>query len=341
MKIGFVISSLSSGGAERVMAWLANALCERHCVFIVVLEDNVFYPLKENIQYIVCSNPKGSLKAISKRLLNLRLLLKKHKPDIIISFMTQISVMTLLVSFGLNIPIIVSEHTDPFGHKLPSKFNLLRKILYPFAYRVICLQKEFCPFYKNALVIPNKIEINDPIKDYKPIAQKIIVVGRLSKEKNHTSFIWAMRQVVERYPNTQAFIYGQGEEENNLRALIETLKLSHNVFLSGVTHNILDKLRKSDLFVSTSLYEGFGLSIAEAMSVGLPVICTNTLGNIVPYEGVSIDDASALAHRICHLIPNQEEREKLGRLGREEVKKYNSQDILSLWEEIILESQHI
>ena len=339
MKLIFVISSLSSGGAERVMSSLVNALCEDYDVTLIVFFDDVFYTLDPKVNYVVCPNSHGSPLAVFKRLFSLRSLLKALKPNLVISFLTEINVYTLLSTFFSRIPNVASERISPDAQP-KFIFKLLRRFLYPVAQKVIYLHPSFVLSQKNACIIPNAVSQPPLFKTHhKDQAEKLITIGRLCDQKDHRTLILAMRDVVTLFPHVTLDIYGEGEKAKALLDLIHTLNLAQNVFLRGLCRDVYSVLVESDIFVFPSLYEGFPNALAEAMSVGLPVVATEIMGNIVPYPCIPIKNPKALAQRISELIPDPLERENLGRMGQEALESYTPESILTLWKKVILDSR--
>jgi GalNAc-alpha-(1->4)-GalNAc-alpha-(1->3)-diNAcBac-PP-undecaprenol alpha-1,4-N-acetyl-D-galactosaminyltransferase len=341
MKLVFFISSLSSGGAERVMSYLVNALCERHDVTLISLKNEVFYPLNPKVKFIVLGSPEKNFVAMIRRLYGLRKLFKSLNPDVMISFMTEINVIALFASLGLSIPIIISERINPC-HPVQAIFNYLKKILYHNARFIVYLHKDFIEPFGNDIVIFNPVPfIPDPKIHHKKIAENLIAVGRLNPQKDHETLIHAMKDVVQKFPQVTLNIYGTGTLKERLEKLIHALHLTRHIFLCGTTQDMLATLKSHDLFVFPSLYEGFPNALAEAMSAGLPVVSTYIKGNIVPYECVPIQDPKALSQRICDLIKDQTERERLGEMGRIEMQNYNLEKMIALWEETIMKAKHV
>ena len=103
---------------------------------------------------------------------------------------------------------------------------------------------------------------------------KIISVCRLVEQKNPFEIL----NIAKILPQFDFFILGNGPLFNKLDQFINNRKL-HNVFLLGNINNVFDYLYASDIFLSTSLYEGLPISILEAMSIGLPIIASDVIGN--------------------------------------------------------------
>lgn len=106
----------------------------------------------------------------------------------------------------------------------------------------------------------------------------LLMVGQLSKRKNHETVIRALSNVNNK--NVKILICGLGELENYLKNIIKDLKLENRVVLAGYRKDIIDQLHSADCFVFPSIHEGLPVSLIESMASGLPIICSNIRGNI-------------------------------------------------------------
>ncbi len=108
----------------------------------------------------------------------------------------------------------------------------------------------------------------------------LITIGRLIKRKAIDVMIEAIGKIKEK--KIKLLIAGDGPEKEYLSSIVERLGLQQRViFLGYVTDD--DKYRyisKSDIFISTSLHEGFGIVFMEAMFCGLPIVCSNYGGQV-------------------------------------------------------------
>ena len=108
---------------------------------------------------------------------------------------------------------------------------------------------------------------------------KLVSCGRLSKEKGMHIALDACAILKERgFDNFAWYIIGGGREMEALKQQLRDLHIEDRVFLLGQKSNPFPYLRQADIFVQTSLFESYGLSLAEAMVLGLPVVSTRTDG---------------------------------------------------------------
>ena len=106
---------------------------------------------------------------------------------------------------------------------------------------------------------------------------RLITVSRFDKRKNHEKVIMALRNLKQQYPDIIYICVGYGDEENNLKKLVQELNLSSQVmFFKDISDDLKNSLlAKSDIFVMPSIIhktsvEGFGISYVEAAQYGVP-----------------------------------------------------------------------
>lgn len=168
--------------------------------------------------------------------------------------------------------------------------------------------------------------------------KKVIAVGRLVEQKDFASLIRAFKTVADKHTDWTLEIYGDGSLRWSLQQQIKDLKLENNVFLKGYTSDVQGCMLESSIFAFSSIYEGFGLVLTEAMMCGLPVVsyaCPCGPKDIIS-EGkdgflVPVGDEAALADRICRLIEDKELRLCMGKAAKEKANQYRIENIIPMW----------
>lgn len=289
MKVVFIIYSMSNGGAERVVANLANHWSRKGLdVSILTLSpEECFYHLEHDVKLLCVSGEGNGFLDSINRIFTIRKYIQMNSIDLGISFMTSSNVIFSLASIGLKLKKFGSERTYPPRHVISKKWNLLRKLTYRFLDCVIVQtvdSKNWFQQYiktKNIEVIANPVSFpllatNPNIIPYRKGKQKIILaVGRLVKSKGFASLIESFANYESSLPNHDLYIIGHGEQFELLNALIIKLKLESRVYLIGRVGNMSDWYRFSDIYVLSSEYEGFPNTLIEAMSFGLPAVAMN------------------------------------------------------------------
>jgi glycosyltransferase involved in cell wall biosynthesis len=168
-----------------------------------------------------------------------------------------------------------------------------------------------------------------PIIRRRSVNTRIGVAARLAPVKGISTLVEAMSIVLRDHPaltsTTFLEIAGTGPEEAALRAQISDHGLERQVRLHGWRENVRHLMQRWDIYVQPSIAEGFGISVLEAMAVGLPVIASRTGGlpELVEdgHNGILTEpgDAQGLADAIVSLAADEEMRRRLGAAGRERV----------------------
>ncbi len=238
---------------------------------------------------------------------------------------------------GLNIkhkwriPLEVQLHTDPFSQHFKGFLNGIRKkIVYkvlPGADSLRVVNKSLADKI-NSLKILNtqNISILPIYIDKEKIQMQkisfdvharygwgfvILSVARLTKEKNLGLAIRVLKRVREQFPDTGLLILGEGPERKNLESLAHSLKQEFNVSFPGWDENTASYYQSSDLYLQTSFFEGYGLSLVEAGLSGLPVVTTKVgvaeeLTNGKDAFICESNDEESLVMAVLSLIKNPE-----------------------------------
>lgn len=162
---------------------------------------------------------------------------------------------------------------------------------------------------------------------YEDRAIIIITVARLIKRKGVDNLIQAVPDIVKNNQNVKIRIIGEGLEENRLKILARKLNVSRYLdFLGYVPHNELpNHYSSSDIFVLLSKNEGMSNSMLEAISSGLPIVCTDVGGveELIKGNGIVVNPESPfqIAEALLELIENKDKRLEMGKISREIAEK--------------------
>jgi glycosyltransferase involved in cell wall biosynthesis len=165
---------------------------------------------------------------------------------------------------------IIGYIMEKLSSKLPNKIISISKLTTSRLVKELGVKKEKIYTIPNA-INHKKIQNLAPAKE----TSDIIFVGRLLGHKNIDVLIKAVNIVKKSNKNIKCIIIGDGPEKENLENLSRKLNLEKNIIFKGVipkTENIYRLMKSSKVFVLPSTREGFGITVIEANSCGIPVI---------------------------------------------------------------------
>ncbi|ACR12693.1 glycosyltransferase family 4 domain protein [Teredinibacter turnerae T7901] len=288
MRIGLFVRNFSGGGAEYVSVLLANGLVSQgHSVCFFVLDS--VGPNKCKLD-----NQIEIIELTSKRLIScafaLRKAIKESGIEKLISNMTHENIVSLVATCGVKVGVIGVEHNNFLeemrrrGWIIYQITKTLVKVLYPRLHSLVCVSEgvrsEFDRYFhggfSNLRTIYNPI-VGDGEKAPISWGNKFIVgAGRLTKQKNFKMLIQAYSILVKHYGyDGDLVILGEGSEKTSLEYFASELGLQNRVFLLGYVANPYSYFLVADCFVLSSLWEGFGNVIVEALLAGCKVVSTD------------------------------------------------------------------
>jgi len=149
----------------------------------------------------------------------------------------------------------------------------------------------------------------------------LLNVSSLEPRKGVTRVIQALSRLVVRFPHLKYFVLGQGEQELELRRMVEELRLDDVVVFAGTTSELEAYYNAADIFVLLPDEEGNSIACHEAMSSGLPVVVSDSGGFVesVPTTAgflVTPDDADQIDEALSRLIKDPLLRQSMGQSGR-------------------------
>lgn len=313
-KILFVIHSLSRGGAQKMVYNIASFFAQRgHNVTIITISNaKVAYPLENNIKHKYLYQSTTKKYSIFNNISLLRSYIKHEQFKTVISFICKINMVTILACLRLKLSLHVSVRNDP-RYNMSILGNFIRNILYFIPNSIIFQNKQELEYFpkgirKKGIIIYNPIEDNLPIKKKNKATHRIIMAGSINEQKNYQLAIKGFAIFNKLCPLYTLHIYGKGNKEKIVQ-LVDEYNLITNVFIHPLTRNIYQRMYESDIYLSTSVYEGISNSILEAMGIGLPVVITECSREIIRpgYNGLVISEnkPEAVANALGEIVNNR------------------------------------
>lgn len=279
----FVISGMRANGAERVMSLLVNkAASEGNRVSLILLQcPNIEYDLDKRVRVLFYNgNGRNRVQNIIRKVLFLRKSIITINPSVIISFLTTCNIYACIANIGIGKPLIVSERNSP-NIDCKSKFKqIIRNICYLRASGLIFQTKDAQDCFSQqikmkSIVIPNPVMGGLPMIDTRMSVNRIVALGRLTKQKNYPMLLSAFSIFIQEHSDYVLDIYGDGEDRELLLNIVEEYGLEKVVFFHGNQKDVHNKIKDARMYVLSSDYEGISNSLLEAMSMGLPCISTD------------------------------------------------------------------
>ena len=360
------------GGLERTLADKANYLvAEGHEVLLMTYKqgkEKVFYELDERVGQTDISCQLYSLYKLPmyarwggfrklRKLFRERFLvvIDEFRPDVVVITIpnTEDFIYDMMaVAQQKKVKVVVESH-------LASQFYLGDK---PFTERLLC--RLFPPIrairkadllialtnhdadswrkqgLSQVAVVPNPLtKCLEGYNKLEKVEGRIIAVGRLFGQKRFDRLIDAFSLLAFKYPLWSIDIFGDGMLWEDLQCQIERLELVGRIRLNHPTHQIFSEYQRSEFFVLSSDFEGFGLVIIEAMACGIPVVSTDC-----PYGPSEIIedgktgllakmDVQDLADKMEWMIIHEAERREMGLQAHRAAARYKLENVMPMWEQ--------
>ncbi len=361
MNITLVISSLSCGGAERVLSIMANHWAEAgHRVTVLTFDSGKFasYSISKSIHWqalnISChSNSwmEGLLNNL-KRIYILRKFILHSKPDCVISFISSTNILVLLATRLLSCKVVISERNYPKYSKVNrSLWYWMRRALYPFAAHLVVQTDEikhyFRRYNKSVQVIHNPVQVtyknlNEEPEIELPSGKRLVAMGRMVLQKGFDLLIPVFANLHKKFNDWSLIIIGSGSLETELKQEAIRLGIEEFVYFPGRLTNPFSVLSRCDLFVLSSRYEGFPNALLEAMVCGLPPVsfdCPSGPGEIIKHgvNGFLIPpgDVKALKETLHVLMRDEGLRSNIGKEAITVRDRFAVDKIMKQWSKLI------
>lgn len=377
MRIAFVIANgYAMGGTVRTVHNLARGLSARHEVEIVSLvrkRRKPFFTPDANVDLVPLSDEtdESRVRLPRQRVLDhwyrkaeqiipeperrrnknftpeavtgLRRYLRTTKADVVIG--TRPGINLLLAEWAPPRVLTIGQEHLNLGEHNPKVRKAISKV-YPQLGGLSVLTESDRTAYQELLrssdawltALPNALEPGEPPRSTLE-APIIAAAGRFSPVKQYPLLVEAFSHVVAEHPEWRLHIHGGGDRDEELRETVRRLGLEDNVGLMGRTTDMLGELSKASLLAVSSRVEGFGMTIIEAFSVGVPVVsfdCPHGPREIIDdgRNGLLVppQDTEALGAALNRLVSDREERHRMGAEALASAADYGLEDVTTQWE---------
>jgi glycosyltransferase involved in cell wall biosynthesis len=366
MKIILAVSSMETGGAERVASTLVNSWAERgDDVTLVVTysgRGGCFYPVSGKVRVVYLADlvdkKRGSLINYVRRLAAFRKLIQESRADVLVSFLTNVNISSILATRGMGVPVVACEHTDPSVDGRPVSLKMLCRLVYPMANSLTFLSeniatpfRKWMPEARPVAVIPNPIDDELYLQTRVPSAagarKRLISVGRLQVLKQYDLLIQTFASLATEFPDWDLWIWGDGPERESLGKAVTSLGMEGRIFLPGRTQTPWQEMSRSDAYVLSSRFEGLPMALMEGMALGLPAVafdCRSGPRELMRggEDGLLVPpgDVDAMKTALRRLLSDEALRAELGQKGAASIReRYSVSAVLRIWDELFLRLQ--
>ena len=323
MRILHVITSLYTGGAEKLMVDLLPRLRDAGHEVELLLFNGAATPFREELQKSgIRIMDCGSVHSVYslKNLRKLRKMIGKY--DIIHTHNSSPQFFAALAGIGKSVKLVTTEHNTNNRRRNWPGFSMIDRWMYNRYDSVICIsdkaEENLRDFLKtdkkNICTIYNGIDTSrfrnampsEELMKYIPAGGKaIMMVAAFRPQKNQEALIKAMEYLPEKF---HLFLVGEGERKNECIKAAKYSKASERIHFLGRRSDIPELLKASDYVVLSSHYEGLSLSSIEGMSAGSPFLASDVDGlhEVVAGAGILFKDGDSkvIANEIMRLDEN-------------------------------------
>ncbi|HWJ76913.1 MAG TPA: glycosyltransferase [Niallia sp.] len=369
IRILFFIYQMGAGGAARTLLNIINNL--DRSIFspvLVTLNYNGSYEkeVKEDVIFIKLDTTR-----LSRSIFKLARIIRKEKIDIVFSTIPRVNTIAILATrFSFSKAKSVIREADNLGGKLSVNIQLLLfGLVYKLSNQIISLSEGVKEnLIKRYKINPSEIEVIYNPVDLQSIEEKIkngkieekdrvlyetedkiiVTAGRLVPQKDQKTLLDAFANV-NKVTKSHLIILGEGYLKDQLEQQAKDLHIHDRVHFVGFQRNPYIYFKQADLFVLSSIHEGFSHVIAEALATGVPVVSTNcksgpaeVLDNGEYGELCGVGNVEEMTQKILYVFGlNQEQLHQLIQKGLNRAEHFNAQKIVRNYETVFLRTLNI
>ncbi len=346
-----------NGGIENVISKLTDLWIKNGYNVILFTDqepDENDYYLNPSITRIVLPTfEHGDFKSYSERIHLLYTTLQKHNVDIMVyhAWCSHSIVSDSMVVKSLGIPFVVHTHSTYCAEMLTDAWeyayiSTLMPKMYSLSDMVIALNKSDCAYWQAmglrclTTINPTAISLDTEVSQLN--GQNIIMVCRLSREKQVLDAIKIVEKVSKKIPDVSLTIVGSGDDAGYCHLIdnyIKTNKLEDIVTMVGFKKDVTPYYSKADIMLMTSQYEGAPLTLMESKILGLPLVIydLSNLDTVREAKGMFVvpqNNIDAAAEKIIDLLSDDNLKKRMGKEARKSAEEILSVDLAEHWKYI-------
>jgi len=341
MRILVIITRADTvGGAQVHVRDLCNALISNNHEVLVVTGPPGLYSTdlsKHHIPFQTCETFHKSIRPFQdwQSLRFFRKTIQRFRPDLISTHSSKAGILGRIAAKTTETPCVFTAHGWAFTEGVPQPtrklYEIIERLVAPLANQIICVSDYDRHIALRIGMDPARLKtIHNGMPDI-PLSLRavptsghevnIAMIARFDQQKDHDTLLKAFQGI----SGAHLTLVGDGPGLQNTQALARELGLSEKVNFLGFRKDIPHVLAKSHIFTLISHWEGFPLTIIEAMRAGLPAIVSDVGGAAeAVVEGITgftvpRSDVQTLRNRLSRLITDSQLRTQMGKAAR---KKY-------------------
>lgn len=351
MKVLHVITSLDTGGAEKLMVDLLPRLKERDVEVDLAIFDGTRTPFYDLLEKSGVKIIPFSADSYTSPLHIFRLAKLLPQYNIVHAHNGWCQLYVAIASLFSKATLCTTEHSNTNHRRHWGWYRQIDRWMYRRYGRIICiteavkknLRMEVGVAEDKMTVVNNGIDV-EKYTNAKPIAsiaenkqnkKIILMVAGFRKQKDQDTLIKAVALLPDDYV---LWLAGDGERRSEIEKLIKDLNIGEKVNLLGVCTNLPSLLKTADIVVLSSHSEGFGLAAVEGMAAGKPVIASNVPGLSEIVEGAGLmfpaTNAEELSKLIMQISSNEQLYQKVSIQCKERASRYDISIMVDRYKEI-------
>jgi glycosyltransferase involved in cell wall biosynthesis len=361
-RVTVVSASLNGGGAERVVIDLCRRLRDsgREVTLLTLIGDDPdAYQAPEGVR-----RERLEIRRLSRsvfqsiwhsmgRVVAVRRKLVASRPDVVVSFIDRVNMLTLISLLGTGIPAIVAERLHPGYNPIMRVWLFARHFIYPLAKAVTVQTEDGAEWLRrhstvrHPVVVPNAVrDLPDLGTGIDDVAESIarpfvLAIGRLNEQKGFDLLLDAFCRSGLARTGWRLVILGEGPELPALQQQATVLGIADLVTFPGFVE-VGQWLKRADIFVLSSRYEGFPNALMEAMQMQRACIsfdCPSGPRDLIENgrDGllVASQDVAALSEALRRLAADPALRNRLGAEAAKVGERFSAASVFAIWLNLI------